>query len=79
MLKTVGVLLLVVMLVGGCAGSAFDTTSAERTGVGGVVGAAGGALIGAAAGSPGAGAAIGAGAGLVGGYIYDQYQKSQGN
>jgi len=78
MLKTISMLLLVVMLLGGCAGSAFDTTSAERTGVGGAIGAAGGALIGAAAGSPGTGAAIGAGAGLVGGYIYDQYKKSQG-
>ncbi|MGB8873504.1 MAG: YMGG-like glycine zipper-containing protein [Desulfobaccales bacterium] len=79
MLKTVGVLLLVVMLLGGCAGSAFDTTSAERTGVGGLIGAGSGALIGAAAGNPAAGAAIGAGAGLLGGYIYDQYQKSHGN
>ena len=26
----------------------------------------------------GSGAAIGAGAGVVGGYIYDQYEKSQG-
>ena len=37
-----------------------------------------GGAIGAAAGAPGTGAAIGAGAGLVGGYLYDQYQKSQG-
>ena len=79
MLKTVGVVLLLVMLVGGCAGSAFDTTSGERTLVGGAIGAGGGALIGAAAGSPATGALIGGGAGLLGGYIYDQYQKSHGN
>ena len=50
----------------------------QRTLSGGAIGAASGALIGAAAGSPGTGAAIGGGAGLLGGYLYDQYQKSQG-
>ncbi|MEJ2672182.1 MAG: glycine zipper domain-containing protein [Deltaproteobacteria bacterium] len=40
-------------------------------------GAAGGALIGAGAGSATAGAAIGGGAGLIGGYLYDQYEKNK--
>ena len=75
MLKTVSLLLLAVMLVGGCSGMS-DTE--QRVLSGGAIGAGGGALIGAAAGSAATGAAIGGGAGLLGGYIYDQYQKSQG-
>jgi hypothetical protein len=35
-------------------------------------------LVGGAIGA-GSGALIGGGAGLLGGYIYDQYQKSHGN
>jgi len=76
MLKTVSLLLLAVMLVGGCSGMS-DTE--QRVLSGGAIGAGGGALIGAAAGSAATGAAIGGGAGLLGGYIYDQYQKSQGH
>jgi hypothetical protein len=45
---------------------------------GGAIGASSGALIGWAAGSPAAGAAIGGGAGLLGGFLYDQYEKSRG-
>lgn len=56
MLKTVSLLLLAVMLLGGCSGMS-DTE--QRVLSGGAIGAGGGA-------------------GLLGGYIYDQYQKSQG-
>ena len=42
---------------------------------GGAIGASSGALIGWAAGSPAAGAAIGGGAGMLGGFLYDQYEK----
>jgi osmotically inducible lipoprotein OsmB len=62
-------------LLGACSGM---SNTEQRTLSGGAIGAAGGAVIGAAAGAPGTGAAIGAGAGLLGGYLYDQYQKSQG-
>ncbi len=50
----------------------------QRVLSGGAIGAGSGALIGWAAGSPAAGAAIGGGAGLLGGYIYDRYEKSRG-
>ena len=75
MKKTIVLIMLVAVLLGGCSGMSYTE---QRTLSGGAIGAAGGALIGAAAGAPGTGAAIGAGAGLVGGYLYDQYQKSQG-
>lgn len=75
MKKAIVLIMLVVVLLGGCSGMSYTE---QRTLSGGAIGAAGGALIGAAAGSPGTGAAIGAGAGLLGGYLYDQYQKSQG-
>ena len=67
--------LLAALLVGGCSGMSYTE---QRTLSGGAIGAGSGALIGAAAGSPGTGAAIGGGAGLLGGYLYDQYEKSQG-
>jgi hypothetical protein len=57
----------------------MNSNTAQRTLAGGAVGASGGALIGWAAGSPAAGAAIGGGAGLLGGYLYDQYEKYRGN
>ena len=75
MKKTVIIVMLAAFLIGGCSGMSYTE---QRTLSGGAIGAAGGALIGAAAGSPGTGAAIGAGAGLVGGYLYDQYEKNQG-
>ena len=75
MKKMVILVILGSVLLGGCSGMSYTE---QRTLSGGAIGAAGGALIGAAAGSPGTGAAIGAGAGLLGGYLYDQYQKSQG-
>ncbi len=78
MMKAMILVLIAGLLAGGCAGDSGMSTSAQRIVGGGVIGAGSGALIGAAAGNPAAGAAIGGGAGLLGGYIYDQYQKSQG-
>jgi osmotically inducible lipoprotein OsmB len=63
------------LMLGGCAGM---STTQQRTLSGGAIGASSGALIGWAAGCPACGAAIGGGAGLVGGYAYDQYEKSRG-
>ena len=75
-MKSAVILVLVgVLLLGGCSGM---STTQQRVLSGGAIGASGGALIGWAAGSPAAGAAIGGGAGLLGGFLYDQYQKSRG-
>ncbi len=75
-MKRMAVLILVAALfLGGCSGMSYTE---QRVLSGGAIGAAGGAVIGAAAGSPATGAAIGGGAGLLGGYLYDRYQKSQG-
>jgi osmotically inducible lipoprotein OsmB len=55
-----------------------DLNSTEqRTLTGGAGGAAAGAILGAIGGNAGLGAIAGAGAGLIGGYLYDQYKKSQ--
>jgi uncharacterized membrane protein len=62
------------LLLAGCAGM---TETQQRTLTGGAGGAAGGAVIGAIAGNAGMGAAIGAGVGLLGGYMYDQHEKSK--
>jgi osmotically inducible lipoprotein OsmB len=75
MKKVVILVLLAALLVGGCAGMSYTE---QRVLSGGAIGASGGALIGWAAGSPAVGAAVGGGAGLVGGYLYDRYQKYQG-
>jgi osmotically inducible lipoprotein OsmB len=78
-MKKAAVLILVVaLLIAGCAGSGMDTHTATRTVGGGAIGAGAGSLIGWAAGCPACGAAIGGGTGLAGGYIYDQYEKSKG-
>jgi osmotically inducible lipoprotein OsmB len=66
---------LTALLLVGCTGM---SNTEQRTLSGGVIGAGSGALIGWAAGCPACGAAIGGGAGLMGGYLYDQYEKSQG-
>ncbi len=60
----------------GCSGMSYTE---QRVLSSGAVGATGGAIIGAVAGSAALGAAAGGGAGLLGGYVYDQYQKSRGN
>jgi len=75
MKKFLALTLAALLLVGACSGM---SSTAQRTLSGGAIGAGSGALIGAAAGSAGTGALIGGGAGLLGGYLYDQYQKSQG-
>ena len=69
------VIIIAAFLVGGCSGM---SNTQQRTLSGGAIGASSGALIGWAAGCPACGAAIGGGAGLLGGYAYDQYEKSQG-
>jgi osmotically inducible lipoprotein OsmB len=72
MKQAASVIMVVGLMVGGCAGM---STTQQRTLSGG---ASSGALIGWAAGGPACWAAIGGGAGLLGGYAYDQYEKSQG-
>ena len=74
MKKFLALILVLLLFVGACA----SNSTMGQTLTGGAVGAAGGALIGAGAGSAATGAAIGGGAGLIGGYLYNQYEKSQG-
>jgi len=75
-MKKLAVLVMVAaLLVGGCSGM---SNTQQRMLSGGAIGASSGALIGWAAGSPAAGAAIGGGAGVLGGFLYDRYEKSQG-
>jgi osmotically inducible lipoprotein OsmB len=69
------VVLVAALLAGGCSGMSYTQ---QRVLSGGAIGAGSGALIGWAAGCPGCGAAIGGGAGMLGGYVYDQYEKSRG-
>jgi osmotically inducible lipoprotein OsmB len=69
-----GVVMVALIAVGGCAGM---TETQQRTLTGGAGGAAGGALIGAIAGNAGLGAAIGAGTGLLGGFLYGQYEEGK--
>lgn len=79
MKRCLALIFVVFLFAGACAGGyggLGPTTSSVLTG--GALGAGGGALIGAAAGNPGAGAAIGAGAGVLGGFLYDQWQRNQG-
>lgn len=75
MKKTVILILVVALALGGCSGM---SATQQRVVSGGAIGASSGALIGWAAGSPAAGAAIGGGAGLLGGFLYDQYEKYHG-
>jgi len=76
MKKMVILVTVIILIAGGCSGMSYTE---QRVLSGGAMGAAGGAVIGAAAGSAALGAAAGGGAGLLGGYVYDQYQKSRGN
>jgi hypothetical protein len=76
MMKKIVILVVVLALaIGGCSGM---SSTQQRMLSGGAIGASSGALIGWAAGSPAAGAAIGGGAGVLGGFLYDQSQKSRG-
>jgi osmotically inducible lipoprotein OsmB len=75
MRKTVILVVVAVMVFGGCSGM---SNTEQRVLSGSAIGAGGGALIGWAAGCPACGAAIGAGAGALGGYAIDRYEKSQG-
>jgi phage tail tape-measure protein len=69
-----GLLMVITVLVGGCAGGALSTRE-KGAGVGALGGAAAGGLIGAAVGRPGVGAAIGGGLGLgAGALVGDQLQ-----
>jgi osmotically inducible lipoprotein OsmB len=76
MKKSLVLLCVAVLFLGACSGM---SATEQRTLSGGAIGAAGGAAIGAIAGSAATGAAIGGPAGLLGGYLYDQYEKSRGN
>lgn len=78
MKKYIALLLLTVLSAGACASGSFDRYTGERTLTSAAIGAGSGALIGTAFHDPAAGALFGAGAGLLGGYLYDQYRKSQG-
>lgn len=75
MKKTVILVMVAAMLLGGCSGMSYTQ---QRVLSGSAIGAGGGALVGWAAGSPAVGAAVGAGAGALGGYLYDRYEKYQG-
>lgn len=75
MKKAVILIVVLSLALGGCSGM---SSSQQRMLSGGAIGASSGALIGWAAGSPAAGAAIGGGAGVLGGFLYDQYEKSRG-
>ena len=75
MKKVIILLVIAALFLGGCSNM---SATQQRVLSGGAIGASSGALIGWAAGSPAAGAAIGGGAGMLGGLIYDQYQKYRG-
>ena len=76
MKKTVILIVVLALALGGCSGM---SSTQQRMLSGGAIGASSGALIGWAAGSPAAGAAIGGGAGVLGGFLYDQFEKSRGH
>ena len=75
MKKVIILLVVAALFLGGCSGM---SNTQQRILSGGAIGASSGALIGWAAGSPAAGAAIGGGAGMLGGLLYDQYEKYKG-
>ena len=76
MKRCLAMILVVFLCASACATGLGPTANSVVTG--GALGAGGGALIGAAAGNAGTGAAIGAGAGVLGGFLYDQWQRNQG-
>jgi hypothetical protein len=69
--------LLILMTASACATGDINTATGERMLVSTAVGAGSGAIIGSAFNNAGAGALVGTGAGLLGGYLYDQWRKSQ--
>jgi uncharacterized membrane protein len=75
MKKAIVLIVVLALALGGCSGM---SATQQRVLSGGAIGASSGALIGWAAGSPAVGAAIGGGVGMLGGLIYDQYQRSRG-
>jgi hypothetical protein len=75
MKRTVVLVVVCALLLGGCAGMSYTE---QRVLSGGAIGASSGALIGWAAGSPAVGAAVGGAAGMAGGFVYDRYEKMQG-
>ena len=75
-MKRTTLVLLVGLLVAGCAGADQNTTRRTVSGAG--IGALSGLAIGAIGGNAGKGAAIGAIAGATGGLLYDQISKDQG-
>ena len=76
--RLVGVALAVAVAGGGCASmTQGERDTARRSGTGMVAGATTGAIFGAIGGNAALGTAVGAGAGLVGGFIYDQWEKSK--
>ena len=75
--KTLSRYVAAVMLVFMLAGCAGMSTTEQRTLSGGAIGAGTGAAIGAiSGGSAGVGAAVGGAAGALGGYLYDQSQRT---
>lgn len=68
--------LVAAVMLAGCA-SMSDTQQRMATGSG--VGAATGVLIGSFSANAGKGALIGAGVGALGGYLFDQHRKNQGD
>jgi len=67
-------MLLAALGLAGCAGM---TPTEQRVGGGALGGGALGGIIGSFSGNAGLGALLGAGAGGVGGYLYDQSQRSR--
>ena len=74
MKKTLLAALVGATLISGCSNM---STEEQRMLSGTTGGAAAGAAIGAIAGNAALGAGIGAAVGLAGGYVYDQYKKSE--
>lgn len=75
MKRVLAMVVVAALILGGCTGMNYTQ---QRVLSGGAIGAGSGALIGWAAGNPAVGAAVGGGVGLLGGLLYDQYEKSQG-
>ena len=71
------VMILVVAAPVALAGCSNMSTTEQRTLSGGAIGTAGGAVLGAIGGNAALGAVAGAGAGVIGGYLYDRYEKSK--